>query len=284
MKYRIIIAFIAVLMGCSDAPTTVTDSQEEAEQEAASETPETSETPISSGFTAFGQAVMLPNAQDRVYSLFPGRVTEVRVLEGDDVHASEAVLTIAAPEFIGLQQSYLEAKSAAQLAEAEYDRVAGLLAQAAISQQSFDVARNKRDQAQAQLASSAASLTLCGVNPTALTPANLRSELSVQSRIGGKVTQLNVSRGDWVEPTTALLEVIDLSGTVVEAFLPIDQAAFVNVGDSCLISRPGGARIGAGTVVAGVPVSEGNRIKFRIRPNQQLVFNPGEPLVIGFGE
>jgi len=286
MKFLSIFLFVAAIWGCSDTAPSMEVSADEAavDEQTAQTSPEAPTSPVRSGLTAFGQAVLLPNAQDRVYSLFSGRVTDVRVLEGDEVRSGQTVLTIAAPEFIGLQKNYLEAKSAVELAEAEYERVAGLLAQAALSQQSFDVARNKRDQAQAQLASSAATLTLCGVNPTALTAATLRTELSLLSRINGRVIELHVGRGDWVEPTTALLEVIDAKGIVIEAFLPVDQAAHVQAGDSCTISRPGGISIGNASVVAIVPASEGNRIKLRIQPESQSSLTPGEPLVIGIGQ
>ena len=284
MKITAYLSIVALALGCNSASTPLNAEHEAPiEHQIPEEAPALASAPLEETTTAFGEVVLLPNAQDQVYSMFPGRVLDVRVLEGDIIARNQTLLVIASPDFIEVQRQFLDAQSVLAFCRAEFDRVSELQSNGALSQQTYDESKNRLHQAEARLAATSATLSLAGVNPAGLSPNALRQELTVTGALGGTVTQINVNRGDWVESSTSLIEIADLQSTIIEAFLPIDRADRMHEGDTCTLSRPGAAEQYSGRVAAVVAAASSNRIKVRIDPDRNARdWRPGEPVVAAF--
>ena len=140
-----------------------------------------------------------------VSALFGGIVERTTLQQGARVRAGQVLATIRNPEFLELQQNYLETSSQLQYARAEYERQEELYKQQVAPQKNFQKARAEYRALQAQVAAQAARLRLANL-PVG---GKLATSAPVKAPRGGFLKAVNVSAGQSVTATDVLFEIID---------------------------------------------------------------------------
>ncbi|SDK61253.1 membrane fusion protein, cobalt-zinc-cadmium efflux system [Catalinimonas alkaloidigena] len=138
-----------------------------------------------------------------------GFVQSLRVLPGDDVRAGQTLLTLRHPDYIRLQERYLEANSQLTFQEKEYERRRTLSENNALARKSFEQTESEYATLQARQASLAAQLQLLGIDPASVTPSTIRQTISIPAPIQGRVGAVHVSTGSYVDPQDPMLEIIN---------------------------------------------------------------------------
>ena len=135
-----------------------------------------------------------------------GIVERTALLQGARVRKGQVLAVIRNPDFIQLQQSYLETQSQLTFARAELDRQAELVREEVAPAKNLQRARAEYGALQAQAAGQVARLRLAGL------PVGRRPFVSTATLYAPKnafVKTVNVTVGQSVTPTDALFELVD---------------------------------------------------------------------------
>ncbi|MFH6771318.1 efflux RND transporter periplasmic adaptor subunit [Gaetbulibacter aestuarii] len=158
---------------------------------------------------ANGMLDVPPENKASVSAYFAGYVKDLRLLPGDKVKKGQVLFTLENPNYIQMQQDYLEAKSKLDFLKSEYDRQKTLLAENITSKKSFLKAESDYRVTLAQYQSLEKKLRLMNINPSTLTGANLTSAIKVYAPISGIVTDIETAQGMFLNPSDVALIITD---------------------------------------------------------------------------
>ncbi len=154
-------------------------------------------------------AVRVPveNMQE-VTTFYGGYVSGLELLEGQSVKKGEVLFYLENPEFILLQQNYLEAKSQLSYLKSEYDRQKTLYGEQIASQKNYLKAEADYQGTRAKAESLKRQLGLLRINVEELQPESIRSKVPIYSPIAGFVTAINVVPGAYIQPRDVAVSLI----------------------------------------------------------------------------
>ena len=138
-----------------------------------------------------------------------GYIKTVPLLIGDKVQKGQTLLTIENPEFITLQQDYMEVNEKLGFLKSEYERQKTMMEENITSQKSFLQAQSNYKTAVASYNGLRKQLTLLNISPSQVESGNISSVVSIYAPISGSITKVNVTRGTYVSPATSIMEIID---------------------------------------------------------------------------
>lgn len=150
-----------------------------------------------------------PQNRAVVSAIMGGYIKNTPLLIGDLVKKGQAVATIENPEFISIQQNYLELKEQLSYLKSEYDRQKTLMAENITSQKSFLKAESEYKTAQARYTGLRKQLKMLHISPSQVENGNITSVVTLYAPISGSVTEMNATRGLYVSPASEILEIID---------------------------------------------------------------------------
>lgn len=138
-----------------------------------------------------------------------GYIKTVPLLIGDKVDKGQKLLTIENPEFITLQQDYMEVNEKLGFLKSEYERQKTMMEENITSQKSFLQAQSNYKTTVASYNGLRKQLTLLNISPSQVESGNISSVVSIYAPISGSITKVNVTRGTYVSPATSIMEIID---------------------------------------------------------------------------
>ena len=161
--------------------------------------------PMSGGLKVNGVLDVPPENLVSVSAPLGGFVARTDLLQGSRVRAGQVLAVIRNPDFVQLQQDYLEARSQLKYARAEYERQGELYRQEVAPQKNYQRAQAEYEALQVKTNAQAARLRLAGlpIGGAIVSTATLRAPKS------GFVKAVNVSIGQSVTPTDVLFEIVN---------------------------------------------------------------------------
>lgn len=147
---------------------------------------------------------------------YGGIVKATTILEGKRVGRGEKLVTLENPEYIQLQQDYLDSKSQLEYLTTEYGRQQELSEQNINAKKTLQKAKADYLVAQTKVNGLKAKLLLLNISATSLDKTGIQNTVSVFSPINGYVTQVNVNRGTYVNPNDMMFRIINTDNTYVE--------------------------------------------------------------------
>ncbi|SFT02345.1 membrane fusion protein, cobalt-zinc-cadmium efflux system [Zhouia amylolytica] len=166
--------------------------------------------------TAFDQTVKAngvftvpPERKASVSPYFSGYVKELSLLPGDQVRKGQVLFTLENPDYIRVQQRYLEAKGQLRYLDAEYKRQQELMKDQITSEKNLLKAEADYSVIKAQYESLKKQLWLMNINPNTLSASNLRSTIAVIAPIEGHITKINTQKGAYLNPSDMALSITD---------------------------------------------------------------------------
>ena len=161
--------------------------------------------------SANGMIDVPPGNRATVSAIIGGYIKSTLLLEGDIVEKGQLLVILENPEFIKLQQQYLEVKERLSYLKSEYERQKILLAENISSEKNFLKAESEYNTSMAQHNGLQAQLGLLNIPISEVEQGNLTTTVSLYAPISGSVTQVLVSKGAFVSPASPVLEIIDNS-------------------------------------------------------------------------
>jgi cobalt-zinc-cadmium efflux system membrane fusion protein len=176
-----------------------------------------------------------------------GPVSRVAVVQGEHVHAGQALLYVASPDYSLLRSAFLKARAASQLADKAYLRAKDLYEHHAIAEADLEQAESTRNQAQADLESSADAIRILGIaDPETLLTKPPSPEIPLYSPVAGEVVDRLCSPGQLLAAgATQCFTLSDMSSVWILVNVYQKDLAYVHVGDPVTIqndSYPGVVR------------------------------------------
>ncbi|MBK8500845.1 MAG: efflux RND transporter periplasmic adaptor subunit [Saprospiraceae bacterium] len=150
-----------------------------------------------------------PENRATVSSYFGGTVKNIQLLPGERVKEGQVLFILENPDFVQLQQDYLEAKGQLTYLESDYERQKNLAQDNIASQKNYLRAESDYTVTRVKLESLSKKLTLMNLNPSDLTMENIRTTVTVTSPINGYVTQVNITRGMFLNPSQAAITIVN---------------------------------------------------------------------------
>jgi len=152
-----------------------------------------------------------PENRAVVNSITGGFVKTIPLLVGDIVKKGQKVATIENPEFVSMQQEYMEVKEQLNYLKSEFDRHNTMYNENIISKKVFLKSESQYKTATAKYNGLKKQLSMINISPTRVEQGHLTSIVNIYAPIAGSITKVNVSKGTYVSPSTSILEIIDNS-------------------------------------------------------------------------
>lgn len=168
--------------------------------------------PLGTGLAVSGTLDVPPESALAVAAPLGGFVESTSLLQGSRVRKGEVLAIIRNPDFVQLQQDYLETSSRLRYAKAELDRQRELYQQEVAPQKNYQRAQADYDALRVQTQAQAARLRLVGL-PVG---GKLVSTAAVRAPRSGYVRAVNITVGQSVTATDALFELVDPTHIHVE--------------------------------------------------------------------
>lgn len=175
----------------------------------------TSATAIANPSAFNGTLVIPPQYFATVTLSMGGIVKELSVLPGSYVRKGTVLGTLENPDFIDLQQSYLDSRAQLEYLEAEYQRQQILSREAVASQKKFQQAKADYLSMKSRLQAAEAQLRLLGINAETLSVGGIRPYIEVKAPVNGYISNVQANLGKYLNAGDPLCDVIDKSQTMV---------------------------------------------------------------------
>ncbi|WP_025763685.1 efflux RND transporter periplasmic adaptor subunit [Dyadobacter tibetensis] len=156
--------------------------------------------------------------QNRVSISAPmgGFIRKTDLLEGMKVRKGQVLAVIENPEFIPIQQEYLEVSSQLEYAQMDLERQKALSAEQVNALKTYQQAQTTVKTLLARKAGLAERITTAGLSLSTVQKGSIVNNAVVRSPISGTVTTVNVNIGMYVAPTDVIFEIVDTDHLHIE--------------------------------------------------------------------
>ncbi len=180
-----------------------------------------------------------PQQQVSVSTPYGGILKTASLLPGTAVRRGQVLAVLENPEFIRLQQEYLETISQLTFQQQEYDRQRELSRENVGALKTFQQATAQLGTLRARTEGLRQQVTLLGVPMAALNTGRITRTAAIRAPISGIVTAANVNRGRYVSANDVLFEITNTANLLAELTVFERDVAVVRVGQRVRISVVG---------------------------------------------
>ena len=158
---------------------------------------------------ANGQLEVPPQNEATITSVVGSNVVSIEVLEGDQVTKGQTVAYLSHPNIIEKQTDYLNAYSNSQFLKKEYERQKTLYDAGVGSGANFQKAEAEYQASRSLVNGLEAQLLQLNISASGLRNGKIYQRVALRSPIAGFVQKVEIKTGQYVEPQTDLMEIVD---------------------------------------------------------------------------
>lgn len=174
---------------------------------------------LSNTIKANGQLDVPPQNMVTVSATLGGFVKQTSLLQGMRVKKGQVIATMEHPDYIQLQQDYLESKSKLDFYKAELARQEALAKENINATKTLQEAQSNYQGTKAKVDGLQSKLRLININADELEKGSIRNTINIYAPIEGYVTQVHVNIGMYVNPTDVLFKIVDTKHLHAEVFV-----------------------------------------------------------------
>lgn len=224
LKYNIILIAATVLLGVACGNKNQPEVAETTTDSTAEESVHLTSTQFNNAGIVLGKAVsqninqkikangkldVPPQNLVSISAPYGGFLKSTTLLQGMHVHKGEVIAQMEHPDYIQLQQDYLENKSTLTYLKNELDRQQELAKEEVNSRKTLQKAKTDFEVMQARVNGLRAKLELINIDVVKLEKGTMQKVVALTSPINGYVTKVNVNIGAFVTANTVLFEIVD---------------------------------------------------------------------------
>ncbi|OGX81505.1 efflux RND transporter periplasmic adaptor subunit [Hymenobacter coccineus] len=184
---------------------------------------------------ANGSVEVPPQNRVSITAVMGGYVQTVLVLPGERVRAGATVATLRSPEYLTMQETYLQSKAKVRFLAEDLERQRILDVEDVGAKRKLQMARADYASEQATLRATAAQLRLLGISVARLdATGQIVQSVPLTSPIAGYVKAVNINPGQYVGPQDVLVEVLNRDDLHLELKVFEKDVAQVKVGQKIL--------------------------------------------------
>jgi cobalt-zinc-cadmium efflux system membrane fusion protein len=150
-----------------------------------------------------------PENKAMVSSFADGYVRETPLLIGDEVKKGQFLVSLENPDYVQMQQDYLDAMEQMNYLKSEYQRQKTLLEEKITSERNFLKAESEYKRNQAKYRALRKKLQMLNLNPEAVEKGNISSMIRIYAPITGSITEMKINNGMYVSAADELMQIID---------------------------------------------------------------------------
>ncbi|SDS27473.1 efflux RND transporter periplasmic adaptor subunit [Winogradskyella sediminis] len=164
---------------------------------------------FSEGIKVNGMIDVPPQNKSIISTFIGGYITKTPLLIGDEVKKGQVLVTLQNPEYVEIQQNYLEVAEQLNYLKSEFNRQKNLFDEQITSEKNYLKAESTYKSNLAHYNGLRKKLQMMHINPTSVEQGTISSSINLYAPIDGFVTKVNVSNGSYVSPSDVILEVVD---------------------------------------------------------------------------
>ena len=181
---------------------------------------------------ANGMFVVPPQNNASISSYFGGSVKDIELIPGQRVKKGQVLFTLENPEYVQLQQDFLESQGQLTYLKSDYERQKNLAQDNVTSQKNYLKSESDYTVTRVKYESLRKKLELLNINPNMLTVDNIRTSVNVIAPINGYVTEVNISRGSFLNPSDVAMVIVDADHLQLKMNIFEKDLAKVKVGQT----------------------------------------------------
>lgn len=240
---KILLPIAALLCACSSTPTAPasTAASEAAATDSIAAAPSeepASEVDAASGATSVpneptfnGILVLPPQSRATVTLTMGGSIRSTTLLPGAYVKQGTVLATLENPEFIALQQFYLDSHAQYEFLRTEFLRQQTLAREEASSQKHFQQSKAEYLSMRSRMDAAAAQLALLGVDTTRLLAGGIIPYLDIKAPISGYAADVKMNIGRHFDVGEPLCEIVNKSDMMLRLTAYEKDLANLRAGD-----------------------------------------------------
>lgn len=167
------------------------------------------EKPFPTTIKATGMIDAPPENKAVVNATMGGYIKTTPLLVGDKVLKGQVLVTLENPDFVQIQQNYMEVKEQLTFLKAEFERQQTMKAENITSQKSYLQAESSYKSALARYKGLRKQIQLLNISIEQVEKGKISSVIAIYAPISGSITKINVTKGSYVSPATEIMEIID---------------------------------------------------------------------------
>jgi cobalt-zinc-cadmium efflux system membrane fusion protein len=152
-----------------------------------------------------------PESMASVSAPLGGYLKSAGRLPGEEIKKGQVLATIENPEFIQIQQGYLESLNRLQFLEEEFNRQKKLREEDINSAKTFQQVSSDFKIMQGRVKAYEQQLALVGISRSSVQNGNITRTANLYAPISGFIKVSNVNIGDYVSPQDVLFELVNLN-------------------------------------------------------------------------
>ena len=289
---KILVSFALLLGACSrpgTAPATAVEATAAAQDTTSTvavAAPAASEVDVTSGATSVpnptlfnGILVLPPQNHATVTLTMGGSIRSTTLLPGAYVKKGSVLATLENPEFIALQQSYLDSHAQNEFLHTEFLRQQTLSREEASSQKRYQQSKAEYLSMRSRMDAAAAQLALLGVDTSVLLKQGIISFLEIKAPVSGYAADVKMNIGRHFNVGEPLCEIVDKSDMLLRLTAYEKDLPYLKVGDRVAFRVKGLDTLtfhGAITMIGQQVNNENRSIDVYVRISEQNPqFRPG---------
>lgn len=164
---------------------------------------------LSGGIPVTGMLDVPPQNLVNVTVPLGGFLRSTPLLQGMRVAKGQVIAVIENPDYVQIQQDYLDTKSQVSFLAKEYERQEKLAAENVNAQKTLQKSLADLESMKARNAGLKAKLHMLGIDAGQLVPESIRSTIELRSTMSGFVSRMGTSVGAFVSPTEVMFTIVD---------------------------------------------------------------------------
>lgn len=150
-----------------------------------------------------------PQNKANISPLMGGTVKDILVIEGDFIEEGQTLVKMQHPDFIQLQQDYLEAVNKQNFLKVDYERKKSLYGENISSGKEFQKVEMEYKTNLSQIKSLKAKLEMLNFNVAEIENSEIAPYFILKAPFHGYVREIETSIGSFVEPNQRIIEILD---------------------------------------------------------------------------
>ena len=149
---------------------------------------------------SYGTIDVPPQSLATVSVYYGGYVHNLRLLPGQYVRRGQLLFALENPDFIQMQQDFLEAKGQLIFLKGDFERQKTLAEENIASQKNYLKAQSDYQVTLVRFESMKKKLELLGLDPNQVSAANLQTFVPIIAPISGYITTIHATQGAYLQP------------------------------------------------------------------------------------
>ncbi|PHN06333.1 efflux RND transporter periplasmic adaptor subunit [Flavilitoribacter nigricans] len=203
-----------------------------------------------------------PKSRAAVSVYYGGYIKGLDLLPGQRIRKGQVLFTLENPDFVQMQQDYLESKAQLGYLESDFERQKTLAAENIASQKNFLKAESDFQVQQARIEGLKKKLQMLGVDIDRVEGRDFVSTVAIYAPISGFITRVNASSGSFLNASDVALEITSTDHLHLELDVFEKDVHLLREGQKIQFRVPGskGVVYGATVHLIGSIVEGENRI------------------------